>query len=84
MADSDIDIKAIMRSAQQDREDSGRLTGKYAPGTGTCRVCRGKVVAEISWPDDGLIGGPPRKGYVSGWHCEGCFIVYARCPKEPT
>lgn len=78
--DLDFDFDEIVKSVKQDAEDRRCLRGKYAPPAGVCRVCSGKVVAEISFPDSERLGGPPRHGYISGWHCEGCFIVYWRCP----
>jgi len=75
-----VDIKGIIRQQQDDAKDRRCLRGKHAPATGVCRVCKGNVVAEIDYPDDGLIGGPPRQGYVSGWHCESCQMVYRACP----
>jgi hypothetical protein len=73
----------IARAFKQDREDYRCLKGKYTPEPGVCRVCSGKVVAEISF-DHGhfgqRLGGPPQQGYVSGWHCEGCMIMYHARP----
>lgn len=80
------EIERLMKEGaarhKQEREDRRLLRGKFAPPVGTCRVCSGRVLADIAFPSDGIIGGPPHSGYVAGWHCEACFIVYCRCPKE--
>lgn len=78
--EEDPDFEAIFKSQKQDAEDRRRLRGKYTPTPGVCRVCGGKVIAEIAFDHGGRIGGPPVRGHISGWHCEGCFIVYWRCP----
>lgn len=72
----------ILRGLRKEAEDRRRLTGKFAPAPGVCRVCGGSVVADIGYPDDGRCGGPPRNCYVSGWHCSGCMIVYSQRPPE--
>ena len=77
---SDVDVEKIMEDQKQDAHDRRCKTGKYAPKTGVCRVCGSHVVADISFDYDGRIGGPPVQGHVSGWHCEGCELVYRVCP----
>ena len=64
-------------------EDRRRLTGKYAPEPGVCRVCGGKVIAHIAFQNTGLIGGPAPQGYISSWSCEKCCISYQRRPEAP-
>jgi hypothetical protein len=64
----------------QDIADKRCLRGKFAPRPGVCRVCGGKVIADISFQHDGRIGGPPPPAHVSGWHCDECQIVYRVCP----
>lgn len=78
-------VEAMRRGAEerkQDEKDRRCLRGKYAPPTGKCRVCGGRVVGEVTFDYDGRVGGPPRQGYVGRWSCEGCSIVYAKCPQE--
>lgn len=75
-----VDIKEILRQQKQDADDRRSLRGKHAPHSGVCRVCSGKVVAEVSFEHHGRIGGPPVQGYVSGWHCESCQLVYRVFP----
>ena len=70
----------VVRVHKEDREDKRCLRGEYAPQTGVCRVCSGKVIAEISFRRDGRRGGPPQPAYVAGWHCEDCRLVYRGCP----
>lgn len=73
-----------LSDARQETEDRRTLSGKYAPEAGQCRVCKDKVVAKISYPNDGMIGGPPSQGYISGWSCVRCFIMYGACPPRLT
>ena len=78
------EIGRLMREGAErrkaDEQDRRLKRGKYAPPTGTCRVCGGVVTGKIAFPHDDRIGGPPRSGYVGSWSCDGCFIVYAQCP----
>ena len=70
---------------KQDSKDRRLKRGKYEPKPGVCRVCKGKVVADIKFSDGPFgmrIGGPPPQGHVSGWHCEGCQLVYKQRPPE--
>lgn len=70
----------LFQEIQRDQEDRRRLTGKYTPAPGTCRVCGGRVTAEISSERDGRLGGPPARCFVSGWSCVSCRLVYRGCP----
>ncbi len=83
---SSDDIKRLMKEGgerrRQDADDRRTLRGKYTPPTGKCRVCGGRVAAEIAFPHNGRIGGPPVQGRVGRWSCEECSVVYAKCPTE--
>lgn len=86
MADLDFELSeelaASIKSQNTDAEDRRCLKGKYAPPTGLCRVCSGKVVAQIEYGNnDGRIGGPPPRGYIAGWHCEDCGVSYHKLPE---
>jgi hypothetical protein len=81
-ADIERAMKENIARHRQEDEDRRQLRGKFAPSVGVCRVCSGRVVADIEFPWDGRIGGPPSAGHVAGWHCEGCFLVYRQCPQE--
>ena len=74
------DLPRRIAEQEADEKDRRALRGKYAPATGTCRVCGGIVRAEIRFPHTDLIGGPPLQGYVSRFYCEGCQIVYRDRP----
>jgi hypothetical protein len=74
--------RKAMREHEQDRKDRRCLTGKYAPETGTCGVCKGKVVGDVTWHHSDRIGGPPGNAYVKHWHCEGCGILYKFPPNR--
>jgi hypothetical protein len=77
------ELRAAMDQTKRASEDKRRLRGKHAPKTGTCVVCKGKIVAEIHFPSHGplVLGGPPLQGYVRGWHCESCGLSYHHLPK---
>ena len=81
-----IDLERALKESHAQREadekDRRNMRGTYAPPIGKCRVCGGRVVGEIHYPDDGRIGGPPRQGYVGRWSCEACFLVYSRRPEH--
>lgn len=67
-------------ASRKDEEDHRCLRGKYAPSSGTCRVCGGSVVGIVRFQRTGMIGGPPPPAYVSHWSCEGCGVMYDRVP----
>lgn len=77
---SDAEIQEIFKQSRQDEQDRRTLRGKYAPPSGACRVCGGRVTAEISFDYGDRIGGPPVPGHVSGWSCDDCKLVYRACP----
>lgn len=79
-----VPVSEAARDLLNDREDKRTLSGKHEPKPGICRVCKGKVVAEIRFDTGGRIGGQPVQGHVSGWHCESCKLVYRACPPEET
>jgi hypothetical protein len=66
---------------RKDEEDERCMTGKFAPKSGVCVVCKGVVVGRVAYPHSDMIGGPPMRAYVSGWDCENCGLMYRRCPK---
>jgi len=74
------DLPARMAEIEKDNEDRCCLRGKYAPETGVCVACKGKVVPHISFPWDGRLGGPPVQGHVAHWYCEGCGLMYQSPP----
>jgi uncharacterized protein with PIN domain len=73
-------LPAKLEQMRQDEEDKLSLSGKFAPVYGTCIVCKNKVIAKVSYPHTGMIGGPRLQSYVSGWECEGCGLLYGRMP----
>lgn len=75
-----IDIGRIMEVQKGLLDDKRTLSGAFAPAVGVCRVCTGKVVAEIKFDHGGLIGGPPPQGHISRWYCADCQLVYRACP----
>lgn len=75
------ELPARLEQMRKDAEDERCLTGKFAPKSGVCVVCKGPVVGRISYPHSDMIGGPPMQAYVSGWDCENCGLMYRRCPK---
>lgn len=84
----DIDVEKIDKEAlnpeilqktaayRKEENDRRTLQGKYAPPTGVCKVCSDRVIARVAFKNDGLIGGTPRQAFISGWHCEGCGLMY--------
>lgn len=79
---SDEEARQILNDVRKDREDRRTLSGKHEPTPGVCRVCSGKVVALIAFPNDGRIGGPKLMGYIKSWYCEDCRIVYRGRPQD--
>lgn len=67
---------------EQDQEARRCLTGKYAPPTGRCVGCGDEVRGIVAWPPwDGLIGGTSKpRAHISHWQCEGCGLMYGKCP----
>lgn len=78
------DLPKRMAAMEADDEDRRCLRGKHAPPTGTCWVCGGTVVAEIRFPNSGVMGGPAPRGYIHRYYCQICSIVYRDLPKEPS
>lgn len=76
------EIPKHMAALRQDEKDRRCLSGKYAPDTGTCVACGGRVVADIRFPHSDRIGGPPLRAYVHNWSCEGCGLMYRKPPKS--
>lgn len=82
LADIAARAKENAKRYEQDERDRRTLTGKHTPPPGVCRVCTGRVVADIGFRDDGRCGGPPPVSFIKRWHCEGCGLVYAWAPKR--
>jgi uncharacterized protein with PIN domain len=75
------EIPKHMAERRADEEDKRRRVGKYAPETAPCRVCGGRVSGVVRYRHSDRIGGPPPPSYVAHWECEGCGLMYGRCPK---
>ncbi len=73
-------IPAHMAKMRQDESDRRCLRGAYAPATGVCRVCSGKVVGQVRFRHSDRIGGPPPGAYVAHWACEDCGLMYEKTP----
>lgn len=80
MSITEKDVAEVLLNHKKDAEDRRTKSGKYAPPMGVCRVCGGNVVADVSFRQDGRIGGPLPYGHVSGWHCADCKVMYHTCP----
>lgn len=74
------DLPKRMKALEDEKEDRRCLRGKHAPPTAVCRVCGGEVVANIRYPQSHMIGGPRPQGYVAGYYCTGCRLVYRDLP----
>lgn len=82
-------IKKRMEEMRQDEEDKKHRRGKYAPPTGICAVCGGKVVDKVTREYRGdpmrMIIGPGSRNQMStvhhGWYCIACGIRYEFLPK---
>ena len=70
-----------VKRLREDIEDRRCRRGKYAPPSGTCKVCGGDVVGKVRFRHSDLIGGPPPPSYVAHWACEKCGLMYERCPQ---
>ena len=75
-------ISNLKEVIEKDKKDRLTLRGKYAPETGVCVVCAGKVVGCIRQKLTNRIGGPPPVSYVDGWYCEDCGLTYHHLPKK--
>lgn len=75
-------LQKILEEQKKDDKDRLALRGKYAPETGVCVVCAGKVVGCIRQEHNDRIGGPPPISYVDGWYCEDCGLTYHHLPKK--
>jgi hypothetical protein len=74
------DLPAKMVEMEKDEDDKRCRQGKYAPETGICRVCGGKVTAEVRFRNDGRLGGPAPGSYINHWGCDDCGLMYQHCP----
>lgn len=72
------------RAARDDADDRRLHRGKYAPEKGMCSACHGVVSGKIHVHHPGMLGDPPQPSSVSHWECEGCGLMYGRCPKSNT
>lgn len=76
-------LRQDLEKLRKDAEDKRLLRGKHSPAQGVCRVCSGKVVAEIRFPATNLIGGAAPQAFVAHWYCENedCGLMYRTPPK---
>lgn len=83
------EMRIHMAAVEKDQEDRRLERGKYAPPTGECVVCEGKVIARITHEYLGdpmnFILGPGGRNQMSrihhGWHCTICGLRYEFLPK---
>lgn len=80
IAEIAAEIPARIAAQKADERERRTLTGKHAPPKGWCHVCGGDVVAHVKFPHSDRIGGPPLQGYIAGWHCVGCKLMYFERP----
>jgi len=74
------EVRAQNEIRRKEAEDRRCLRGAFAPPKGVCRVCGGDVVAEITFPWTGRLGGPPPQARIRNWACEECGLLYRKPP----
>lgn len=75
------DVREAHKQQEQDAEDRRHLTGKYAPPVGRCLVCGDEARALLAYPPwDGYLGGLGQNAHITHWQCEGCGLMYGKCP----
>lgn len=65
-----------LEEIRQTEEDRRCLRGEFEPKKGVCRVCNGRVEANVRFPHTDRMGGPPLMAFVHHWSCTDCKVMY--------